>query len=175
MADLIRIVGIDPGSRTTGYGIVDSDGYRTQHVASGCVNARDTELAVRLRTIYRDISSVIGEYEPDHLAIERVFVNRNAESALKLGQARAAAICATFEAEIPVYEYAARAVKQAVVGRGGADKYQVQRMVAAILNLDQKLGTDEADALAVAICHAHSMPVKTRVKDIAISQGEATA
>jgi crossover junction endodeoxyribonuclease RuvC len=152
----MRILGIDPGSRVTGYGVLDSDGATTRHVASGCIATTCLDFTTRINEIYTGVRALVAEYDPQQLAIERVFVHRNADSALKLGQARAAAICAAFGGEIELFEYAARVVKQAVVGRGGAEKAQVQHMVKAILMLDELPQPDEADALAVAICHAHS-------------------
>lgn len=156
MAEMMRILGIDPGSRVTGYGVLDSDGSTTRHVVSGCIETTCADFTTRINEIYTRVKALVAEHGPQQLAIERVFVHRNADSALKLGQARAAVICATFGGEIELFEYAARVVKQAVVGRGGADKVQVQHMVKAILMLDELPQADEADALAVAICHAHS-------------------
>ncbi len=156
MNDQIRILGIDPGSRVTGYGIIEANGVSTRYVASGCLNLGNGDFAGRLREIFLRVSDLMVEYTPAHVAVEQVFVHKNADSALKLGQARAAAICATFADEASLHEYAARTIKQAVVGRGGAQKHQVQHMVKAILSLESIPGTDEADALAVAICHAHS-------------------
>jgi crossover junction endodeoxyribonuclease RuvC len=151
-----RIIGIDPGSRITGYGIIDSDGRSSSHVASGCVATRKEDLPQRLGEIYSGISAVIEEYQPEEMAVEQLFVSRNAATALKLGQARGAAICAGVAASLPVAEYTPRMVKQALVGTGAADKAQVEHMVRLILKLQQKLSADEADALAVAISHAHS-------------------
>ncbi len=125
------------------------------------------DLPPRLKVIFEGIGALVSQYHPAELAIERVFVHRNADSALKLGQARAAAICATFVGGMSVHEYAARAVKQAVVGQGGADKDQVQHMVRALLKLPEALAPDESDALAVALCHAHSRPLAAR---LALSQ-----
>jgi crossover junction endodeoxyribonuclease RuvC len=150
----VRILGIDPGSQVTGYGIVDVAGSRTAPVEWGSIHS-DGEHSERLRNIFLAIGRVVREFKPAEIAIERVFLNRNADSALKLGQARAAAICATFEADVPIYEYSARHIKQAVVGRGGAEKGQVQRMVQMILGMRDALQADAADALAAAICHAH--------------------
>ena len=155
----IRILGIDPGSRVTGYGIVDSDGNSSRHVDSGCIRTGDGDFPTRLQEIFLRVQEIMAMHQPAEVAIERVFVNRNADSALKLGQARAAAICATFDREVLLYEYAARAVKQAVVGRGGADKKQVQHMVRVLLGLADLPAADEADALAVALCHAHTRPL----------------
>jgi crossover junction endodeoxyribonuclease RuvC len=109
-----------------------------------------------LRNIFSELHTIISQYQPDEMSIEQVFVHRNADSALKLGQARSAAICATFSSKIPVFEYAARAVKQAIVGRGGADKEQVQHMVKILLQYEGEMGLDESDALGIALCHAHS-------------------
>ena len=163
---MIRILGIDPGSRVTGYGVLESDGSMTRHVVSGCISTQSLDFTERLNEIYTRVGALVAEHNPQQLAIERVFVHRNADSALKLGQARAAAICGTFGGELELFEYAARAIKQAVVGRGSADKEQVQHMVKAILMLEDLPLPDEADALAVAICHAHSHPLnKTLLHD----------
>ncbi|MDP6674335.1 MAG: crossover junction endodeoxyribonuclease RuvC [Gammaproteobacteria bacterium] len=156
MNDPIRILGIDPGSRITGYGIVDTNGATTRYVASGCLKLGAGEFSRCLREIFLRISDLVSEYAPNHIAIEQVFVHKNADSALKLGHARAAAICATFAGGAAFHEYAAREIKQAVVGSGGAEKHQIQHMVKAILTLESLPVSDEADALAVALCHAHS-------------------
>ncbi len=163
MTAVVRILGIDPGSRVTGWGIIDSTGATTRHVASGCIRTEGAELSPRLRVIHDGVRALVAEYAPAELAIERVFMHRNADSALKLGQARAAAICATFVGSLSVHEYAARAVKQAIVGQGGAEKSQVQHMVRAILALPAPPGADEADALAIALCHAHSRGLGARL------------
>lgn len=167
MRKTLRILGIDPGSRVTGYGIIDSDGIHTRHVTSGCIRAGDGEFGSRLEIIFNGVQQLVAEYRPAEIAVERVFMNRNADSALKLGQARAAAICGTFGSNASLFEYAARAVKQAVVGRGGADKEQVQHMVRVILSLADKLAADQADALAVALCHAHTRPLTTGLREAA--------
>lgn len=156
MNDAIRILGIDPGSRVTGYGIIDTDGAATRYVASGCLRVGDGPFMARLEAIFSGIGALVVEYAPASVAIEQVFVHKNADSALKLGQARAASICATFAGNAALHEYAPREIKQAVVGSGAAVKEQVQHMVKAILALDAMPVSDEADALAVAICHAHS-------------------
>jgi crossover junction endodeoxyribonuclease RuvC len=156
LADTIRILGIDPGSRITGYGILESDGSTSRYIDSGRICTESANFIDRLNEIYTRVRRLVTEFEPQQLAIEKVFVHRNADSALKLGQARAAAICGTFGSQLELFEYAARAIKQAVVGRGAADKGQVQHMVKAILVLDELPSSDEADALATAICHAHS-------------------
>jgi crossover junction endodeoxyribonuclease RuvC len=149
-----RILGIDPGSQITGFGVLEVHGHRTTAVDWGSIRAEGAH-AERLREIFQALGRLVRELEPDEIAIERVFLHRNADSALKLGQARAAAICATFEANVPIYEYSARQIKQAVVGRGGADKEQVQHMVQLILGIQVRAAADAADALAAAICHAH--------------------
>lgn len=157
-------MGIDPGSRTTGYGVIDMEGLRSRHVASGCIQtASDRPLPERLKTIYEGVAGVIQQYQPAEVAAEQVFMHRNPDSALKLGQARGAALCAVVMAGLPVSEYAPRAVKQAVVGGGAAEKAQVQRMVALLLNLPEPLSSDAADALAVAICHGHTRQTLNRL------------
>ncbi len=150
------ILGIDPGSRITGYGLIESDGIRSRHVASGCIRVSDEPFPQRLGEIFRQLSELVVTYKPTEMAIEQVFMAKNAASALKLGQARGAAICACVTAGLPVFEYAPRAVKQAVVGAGSADKDQVQHMIKHILKLEGPLKPDQSDALAVAISHAHA-------------------
>ena len=153
----IRLLGIDPGSRITGYGLIDMDGPRGRYVASGCIHTQiDRSLAERLKTIFEGVAEVIREYQPTEVAAEQVFMHRNPDSALKLGQARGAALCAVVMAGLPVSEYAPRAIKQAVVGGGAADKTQVQRMVTLLLGLPEPPPFDAADALAVALCHGHT-------------------
>lgn len=155
MTDSQRILGIDPGSRLTGFGVVDCIDDRSTYVASGAVNTTDGEFKDRIRLIFQSINSLVEEYRPHVIAIESVFVHKNAGSALKLGHARSAAICATFEYDLDVFEYAPREIKQAVVGTGSATKEQVQHMVRSILELDGNPSPDAADALATALCHAH--------------------
>lgn len=152
----LRILGIDPGSRVTGYGVVDWSGGRCHYVASGCVRVTGDSLDARLLCIFQAITQIIEMYQPTESAIEQVFMARNADSALKLGQARGAAILGLAQAGLPVAEYAARRVKQAVVGKGSADKSQVQHMVRALLELPSNPQADAADALAVALCHLNS-------------------
>lgn len=161
---MTRILGIDPGSRVTGYGIVDQDGQRLAYVASGCIRARGDTLAARLGIILDGVSRIISEFRPDEMAIERVFINRNADSALKLGQARGAAICAAVQQAVPVDEYAAREIKQAVTGTGAATKEQVQHMMCVLLALRGKLPGDAADALGIAICHGHHRETRRRLQ-----------
>jgi crossover junction endodeoxyribonuclease RuvC len=160
-----RIIGIDPGSRVTGYGIIDQEGQELRYVASGCIRIKGEALAERLGMIFTGVQQVIDEYRPGEMAVERVFMNKNADSALKLGQARGAAICAGVTRTVPVNEYAAREIKQAVVGKGGAAKEQVQHMVRVLLSLDRQPPSDAADALAVAICHGHIRETRSRVGD----------
>ena len=150
------ILGIDPGSRITGYGVINCGGNKNEYIASGCIRIKGQELPERLQQVYAGVTEVIERYCPQEFAIEQVFMARNAGSALKLGQARGVAIVAGTNAELPVYEYAARKVKQSVVGKGSADKSQVQHMVAHILKLPGLPQADAADALAIALCHAHT-------------------
>ncbi len=151
----IRILGIDPGSQITGFGIVDLDGLKASAVRWGSIKTAGDHSA-RLRTIFAELGRIVRELEPAEIAIESVFVHRNPDSALKLGQARAAALCATFHADLPVYEYTPRHIKKAVVGTGRAEKTQVQHMVKLMLGLREAIQPDAADALAAALCHAHS-------------------
>lgn len=152
----MRILGIDPGSRITGFGIIEIDGNRTRYVTSGCVRVAGAALPERLQQIFTGVAAIVSDYHPDQMAIERVFMARNADSALKLGQARGAAICAATSRELQVSEYSAREIKQAVVGKGSATKQQVQHMVCALLGLKSAPQADAADALAVALCHGHT-------------------
>lgn len=168
MRPWIRILGIDPGIRVTGYGILDTNGQESRHVASGVIKTQPAaEGTGRLQIIFRETEVLVETYQPAELAIERVFVHRNADSALKLGQARAAAICASFGREISVHEYAAREVKQAIVGKGNADKEQVQHMVRVLLNLtkDLPIPLDASDALGIALCHAHTRTTRQRLAE----------
>jgi len=151
------ILGIDPGSRITGYGVIKQVGSRSTYVASGCIRIKGDHLPDRLQQIFVGVVELIRLYCPQQMAIEQVFMSRNADSALKLGQARGAAIVAGVSEGLPVSEYAARAVKLAVVGKGSADKTQVQHMVRAILELPGTPQADAADALAIALCHAHTV------------------
>ena len=168
-----RILGIDPGSRRTGWGVIDSRDDRHQLVAAGVIQAmqsgQDTAFPERLRVIFSELDALIRQWLPTEVAVEQVFMSRNADSALKLGQARGAAICAAVQHDLPVHEYAPRLIKQALVGKGGADKAQVQHMVRVILAIGEPLQEDAADALAAAICHAHS----TRTQGILRQQGRA--
>ena len=152
----LRILGIDPGLGITGYGVVEKQGATLTYVASGRIVSNDREdLSRRLATILAGLDEVIRAFTPMEVAIERVFVNVNPHSTLLLGQARGAAICAAVMKQLPVAEYTALQVKQSVVGQGRAKKEQVQEMVKRLLKLPGYPGTDAADALACAICHAH--------------------
>lgn len=161
----MRILGIDPGSRITGIGIIESDGRHSKHVFSTCIRLGNDNFPNRLGKIYQEIELIIREYQPQQMAIEDVFLSKNPSSALKLGQARGAAICATVMQGIPVFEYSAREIKQAVVGKGNADKSQVQQMVKILLNLQGKIQADTADGLAIALSHAHVGATKSRLQE----------
>ncbi len=151
----MRILGIDTGLRITGLGLLDKQGQQLGYVASGCIKTPEGELAGRLKVILESLREVIAEHRPHQVAVEKVFVNANPQSTLLLGQARGAAICAAVLDDLPVAEYTALQVKQAVVGNGHAEKAQVQDMVQRLLKLDGSPSPDAADALACAICHAH--------------------
>ena len=155
-----RVLGLDPGSRHTGYGVVDFNGPAATHIASGAIDTTATEFSRRLQQIFAEVHELIVRYMPAEIAIERVFMHRNPDSALKLGQARGAALCGAFAAAVQVFEYSPREIKMAVVGSGSADKVQVQHMVRALLSLNGRLNADAADALAVAICHAHGRSLR---------------
>lgn len=171
MSDKTRIIGIDPGSRCTGYGVIDSDGLRHRYVTSGYIKIGGEELADRLGMIFREISHIVSQWQPQIMAVEQVFVNKNADSALKLGQARGAAICAGIHAGLEIGEYAPRAIKKAVIGKGGADKQQIQQMMKILLNLDALPQSDEADGLAIALCHANHLHVRALVPNMKIRAG----
>ncbi len=153
---VIRVLGIDPGLRVTGFGVIDRSGSRLAYITSGCIRTPAAEtLPGRLSVILESLGEVIATYHPQQVALEKVFVNVNPSSTLALGQARGTAICAAVSAKLPVAEYTALQVKQAVVGKGHARKEQVQEMVRRMLRLSGLPGPDAADALACAICHAH--------------------
>ncbi|MDH4284680.1 MAG: crossover junction endodeoxyribonuclease RuvC [Gallionellaceae bacterium] len=155
MQQAVRILGIDPGLRVTGFGVMDMAGQKLSYVASGCIKTPEAELPERLKVILDSLREVIVQHQPQQVAVEKVFVNVNPQSTLLLGQARGAAICAAVLAQLPVAEYTALQVKQAVVGNGHARKEQVQEMVRRLLKLPGNPSPDAADALACAICHAH--------------------
>ena len=161
MPEKTRIIGIDPGSRCTGYGVIDSDGLRHQYVASGFLKITGDELPERLGKIFNEISIVIEKWQPQSMGIEQVFMNKNVDSAFKLGQARGAAICAGTNAKLDIGEYTPRAIKKAVVGNGSAEKGQIQQMMKLLLKLDFDPQNDEADGLAIALCHANHMQMKS--------------
>lgn len=158
----VRVLGIDPGSVRTGTGIVDVHGQRTAHVHHAVVAAGSGPFPERLRSIFEALRALIDRFQPDEVAVESVFMSRNADSALKLGQARGAAICAAVAMGLPVAEYAPSQVKQAIVGRGGAEKRQLQHMIGVLLAIDPGLPEDAADALGVAVCHAHHLQTAAR-------------
>ena len=158
-----RILGIDPGSRTTGFGLVRFDRDRPSLEEAGTVRTADGDFNDRLREIHSAVDALVERLQPDIVAVEQVFVSRNAASALKLGAARSAAICATFRHDVVLAEYAPRAIKLAVTGTGAASKEQVQHMIRVLLGVQAPLQADAADALAVAICHGHSVTVNTRL------------
>lgn len=151
------ILGIDPGSRVTGYGVIRQTGRQLEYLGSGAIRTEVVDLPTRLKRIYSGVSEIITQFQPDMFAIEQVFMAKNPDSALKLGQARGTAIVAAVNHHLPVFEYAARLVKQTVVGIGSAEKVQVQEMVMRILQLSARPQADAADALAIAITHAHSI------------------
>jgi crossover junction endodeoxyribonuclease RuvC len=156
-------LGVDPGSRKTGVGIIEVDGDRVIPVYYDAINAGNGEFTQRLGIIFSELKQLIGEYRPHQAAIETVFVAHNAASAIKLGQARGAAVCAAISCEVPVSEYSPRSIKQAIVGRGGADKTQVQHMVGLLLGIKGRIQNDAADALAVALCHQHTSQTLARM------------
>ena len=163
----VRILGLDPGSRRTGFGVIECRGSELLAVAHGCLDVAAAPPAARLRLIFEGLRALVSQHGPAEVAVERVFVCRNADSALKLGQARGAALCAIPEG-VPVFEYAPRAIKLAVVGSGAAEKFQVLHMIRALLGLAEHPGSDAADALAVAVCHAHARRLH------ALAQGAAS-
>lgn len=150
------ILGVDPGSRKTGFGIINVNGSKHEYVSSGVIRLPDAELPERLKVIFESLTEIIEKYCPQSVAVEQVFMAKNAGSALKLGQARGAAITACVTQGLDVNEYSARQIKQAVVGTGAASKEQVQHMVKTLLKLPAAPQEDAADALGAAICHAHS-------------------
>jgi crossover junction endodeoxyribonuclease RuvC len=153
----MRIIGLDPGLRATGWGIIHAEGNRLSHVAHGTIRSNpDDELAYRLRSLHDALTELLQEWQPQAAAVEETFVNKNPASTLKLGQARGVVLLAPAQAGLPVAEYAATVIKKAVVGTGAADKEQVHAMVKRLLPGCNVTGTDAADALAVAICHAHN-------------------
>ncbi len=161
---MTRVLGIDPGSRVTGYGVIETDGVRSRHLHSGCIRTASGAFPERLGEIFNGIRAVLLEWRPQQVAVEQVFVSRNAAAALKLGQARGAAISAIVTQDLPVFEYTPAAVKQGLVGNGRAEKEQVQHMVRVILGLQGTMSLDQSDALAVALCHAHSHATRRQIE-----------
>ncbi|MDT8442777.1 MAG: crossover junction endodeoxyribonuclease RuvC [Desulfuromonadales bacterium] len=160
----MRILGIDPGTNITGYGIIDVEGNRLRHVDNGIIKTRSSDpLPLRLKTIYDGLTKVLTAFTPDNVSVEQVFLAKNPRAALTLGHARGTAVIAAVNLGIEVHEYSALQVKSAVVGYGHAAKQQVQHMVKALLNLPEIAQEDAADALAVAICHANSRTMQKAV------------
>jgi crossover junction endodeoxyribonuclease RuvC len=159
-----RVLGIDPGSRVTGYGVIESDGVRSRHLDSGCIRTAAGGFPQRLGEIFAGITQVLDRWQPQEVAIEQVFVSRNASSALKLGQARGAAITAIVNQGLPVFEYTPAAVKQGLVGNGRAQKEQVLHMIRVILRIQSDMSLDQSDALAIALCHAHSHATRRQLE-----------
>ncbi len=163
---MARILGIDPGSRLTGFGVIEETATGYHYITSGCLRIKGDYFPARLKQIFTGISELMEEYKPDEMAIEQVFMHKNADSALKLGQARGAAICAVQVSDVPVYEYAARQIKQAVVGKGSADKQQVQHMVKLLLSIVGEIQIDASDALAISLCHSHFQQTAKRIQGV---------
>ncbi len=160
----MRILGIDPGSRFTGFGIIEVHGDTIVALHRGVIKTGGGEFPQRLGIIFNGIVELVEEFSPDEAAVESVFISKNAGSALKLGQARGAAICAVVSRGVLVAEYSPRSVKQAIVGRGSADKVQVQHMIRVLLQLKELPVEDAADALAVALCHHHTQQTAVRLQ-----------
>ena len=155
----MRILGIDPGSRVTGYGLIEAESHEVRYLASGCIRTQKDNFIDRLKIIFDSVNSVITDYEPDECAVENVFVATNPMGALKLGHARSAAIVAALMHDLPISEYTARKVKKTIVGSGAAEKDQIKYMVKLALRIEGEIPSDAADALAVALCHARSRVV----------------
>ena len=162
-----RILGIDPGSRTTGYAVIDTDGQRSQRVVSGCIRVGEQPWPARLGLIFDRVAEIVAEHRPHEMAVEQLIFARDPSAALKIGQARGAVLCAGLKGGVTVHEYSPKTVKLAVVGTGGAEKAQVQHMVRILLALPETPAEDEADALAIALCHAHSMGIPARKRVVA--------
>jgi len=169
------ILGIDPGLRTTGFGVIEADAGRAGYVASGCIRTVGANLPERLRVIFEGVQALIEQHRPDQAAIESVFVQRNVSSALKLGQARGAAICAMAVQGVPVHEYTPAQIKQSVVGLGAADKHQVRHMICALLRLSAAPRLDASDALACAISHLHAGGIRSRLRPGSRARGRVPA
>lgn len=166
----IRLLGIDPGSRVTGYGLISIEGIQKCYIDSGCIRTTGYYFPGRLKTIFEVLTTVICMHKPNEVAIEQVFVNNiNPDSAIKLCQARGAAICAVVMAGLPISEYSPSVIKQAIVGDGAAKKKQIKHMIQSLLHLSVAPPTDAADALAVAICHGHNRQTQKRITEILVS------
>jgi len=163
---LTRVLGIDPGSRVSGYGVVDQTSNGIRYIASGCIRMQQDSMPDRLKKIFDGVSELINIYQPDQVAIEQIFMHKNADSALKLGMARGAIMCATMQQNLPIYEYAARQVKLALVGKGSADKHQVQHMIKVLLGIQGEMPMDASDALAIAMCHIHHQQSMDRYNQV---------
>lgn len=157
-----RILGIDPGSRTTGFAVIDTDGHQSQRITSGCIRVGEHPWPERLGLIFDRVLEIVTDYQPHEMAVEQLIFARDPTAALKIGQARGAVLCAGLKGGVTVHEYSPKSVKLAVVGTGGAEKTQVQHMVRVLLALPETPAEDEADALAIALCHAHSMGIPAR-------------
>lgn len=162
----MRILGIDPGSRITGYGVVEVNGGTSRYIDCGCIRAGEADLPQRLKIIFQSLTEIILDVRPDAVAIESVFMNRNADSALKLGRAQGAAMCAAVSQDLAVMEYTPAQVKQAVVGKGNAAKEQIQHMVKILLGLSKNPQADASDALAVALTHIHTSQTLNKVSQV---------
>ena len=161
-----RVLGIDPGSRLTGFGLIDIKNHQPSYVTSGIIKSLEGNFPERLKTIYQSVLNLMKEYNPNIMVIESVFVHKSAGSALKLGHARAAALCASFDSEVEIYEYAPREIKKAVVGNGAASKEQVQHMVVSLLGLDASPAEDAADAIAAALCYSNQEKLQSSLKQL---------
>ncbi len=164
----LRILGLDPGSVCTGVGVIEQQGTSTRCLAYSTIRTGNTDFNRRLHTIFIEIQALMAEYQPQRVAVEKVFVNNNAESSLKLGHARGAAICALLQSDVTIAEYSPNAVKKALVGRGHADKAQVAHMVRVLLCLEKSPPADAADALAVALCDQHHVQTTQRLQQVSV-------
>ncbi len=161
---MTRVIGIDPGSRRTGFGVIDVHRTKLTYVASGVIHLKEKIFSDRLKIIFDDLSGILDQYKPEQMSVEEVFFARDPRAALKLGQARGVALLAGVKFGIDIGEYSAKSIKLSVVGSGSADKRQVQLMVTTLLELSSPPPEDAADALAAAICHAHSMTTNLTLK-----------
>jgi len=165
------ILGIDPGSRVCGYGLINTVGNKLEYISSGCIKVAVLPFIERLQVIYEGVSEIIERYQPNEVAIEEIFVGKSAVSALKLGHARGAIIVACTNRQLPVYEYPPNQIKKALVGRGRAEKSQMQHMVTSILKLSSTPQSDASDALCVAVCHVHTQSSLIKMSGVEGSRG----